>query len=452
MADLEKKEEKSRQWKPYSCSELSAFCLQVSLLLEAAVPLDEGFSIMAEDAADEKERQMLLYMSEGAELGDPCFKIFKDTGVFPDYVIRMAKLGQETGTLDQMMKSLSDYYEKEDRLIKTLKNAVRYPAMMILMLLVVLFVLFVKVMPIFSKVYEQLGAEMSSVAQSAIRLGGTFSGAALVLSAVIAVVMAGVAAASKMGIRIGIADKITTEIKNRSKIAHAIAKRRFTSVLSLTLRSGLEFEKGLELAGELAENDRIAEQVKKCEEKLELGESYYEALKETGMFSGFYIQMIKVGTRSGHLDSVMEEISNDYEEITDTAIDNMIARFEPTIVAVLAVSVGCCNISSHGGINFFDHIAEAVKIHIFQRMGHYLICMIRMNCSGLCINDNGSVCTHRLSAKQHFCWKTSSAQLDSGIIGSGKIICNDQVSFFQPFHRLSNCSHLKHFCESSYLF
>ena len=39
--------------------------------------------------------------------------------------------------------------------------------------------------------------------------------------------------------------------------------------------------------------------------------------------------MIKVGTRSGHLDSVMEEISNDYEEIADTAIDNMIARFEP---------------------------------------------------------------------------------------------------------------------------
>ncbi len=86
-------------------------------------------------------------------------------------MIRMAKLGQETGTLDQMMKSLSDYYEKEDRLIKAVKNAVTYPAMMILMLLVVLFVLFVKVMPIFSKVYEQLGAEMSPVAQSAIRLG-----------------------------------------------------------------------------------------------------------------------------------------------------------------------------------------------------------------------------------------------------------------------------------------
>lgn len=50
--------------------------------------------------------------------------------------------------------------------------------------------------------------------------------------------------------------------------------------------------------------------------------------------------MIKVGSRSGHLDHVMEEISGDYEEAADASIDNMIARFEPTIVAVLAVSVG----------------------------------------------------------------------------------------------------------------
>ena len=69
-------------------------------------------------------------------------------------------------------------------------------------------------------------------------------------------------------------------------------------------------------------------------------EGYYQSMKDTGLFSGFYIQMIKVGSRSGHLDRVMEEISGDYEEAADASIDNMIARFEPTIVAVLAVSVG----------------------------------------------------------------------------------------------------------------
>ena len=98
------------------------------------------------------------------------------------YIVRMARLGQQTGTLDQMMKSLSDYYEKEARLLKAVKNAATYPAMMILMLLVDLFVIFTKVMPVFSRVYEQLGASLPPAAAAALRLGGILSGAALVLS------------------------------------------------------------------------------------------------------------------------------------------------------------------------------------------------------------------------------------------------------------------------------
>ena len=278
----------------YSYEELSAFCLQISLLLEAAVPLEEGLAIMAEDAALQGEKDMLLYMAEGVELGDPFFKVMEDTGVFPAYVVRMAKLGQQTGTMDQMMKSLSDYYEKEYRLLRAIKNAVTYPVMMVVMLLVVLFVLFSKVMPVFNKVYEQLGAQMPPVAASAMRLGGWLSGAALIAGA----------------------------------------------VLALTLKSGMELEKGMDLAKELVENESVAVRIGKCSEQLQMGESYYQAMKDTGLFSGFYVQMIKVGTRSGHLDSVMDEISQDYEEMADTAIDDMIARFEPTIVAVLAISVG----------------------------------------------------------------------------------------------------------------
>ena len=316
----------------YSCEELSAFCLQIALLLEAAVPLDEGLTIMAEDAADEKEKAMLLYMAEGAELGDPFFKVLEDTGVFPAYVVRMARLGQQTGTLDQMMKSLSGYYEKEDRLLKAVKNAATYPAMMILMLLVVLFVLFTKVMPVFSKVYEQLGASLPAAASAAIRLGGILSGAALVLAALIAAAAAAIWTAARFGKKLSLVEKGITAVKNRSRIARAVALRRFTAVLAL--------EKSMELAKELAENEAVARQIDACAKRLEEGSSYYDAMKETGLFSGFYIQMIKVGSRSGHLDQVMEEISGDYEEMADSAIDRMIARFEPTIVAVLAVSVG----------------------------------------------------------------------------------------------------------------
>lgn len=304
------------------------------------MPLDEGLAIMAEDAGCEDEKQLLLYMAEGAELGDPFFKVLEDAGTFPLYVVRMAKLGQQSGTLDQMMKSLSDYYEKEYRLLVNVKNALTYPIMMVVMLLVVLFVLFSKVMPVFDQVYEQLGAKMSPAARSAIRLGGLFSGAALIAAAVIALAVFGIWAASRFGHRITLVDKMVNYVKCHSRIALAIANRRFTSVLALTLKSGMEFEKGLELAGELVDNGKVAAQIEKCGRTLETGASYYQAMKETGLFSGFYVQMIKVGSRSGRLDAVMEEISEDFEQAADQSMDNMLARFEPTIVAVLAVSVG----------------------------------------------------------------------------------------------------------------
>lgn len=331
-------EKKKKKSGIYSAGNLSAFCLQVSLLLSAAVPLEEGLSVMAEDARTLQEKKLLQELAEDVELGEPLFAALERTGEFPPYVVKMAKLGHQTGTLDQIMKDLSVYYEKEFQLMRSIQNALTYPVMMIFMLLTVLFVLFTKVMPIFEGVYEQLGAQMSPLSRTAIRLGGIFSGGALVFSGAAAAAALAVWTASRFGKTFRLVEKMTQSLKRKSRLALSVAGRRFTAVLALTLRSGMELEKGMELAGELVENTRVEEKLKECAEELECGAGYYEAMKKTGLFSGFHIQMIRVGARSGNLDQVMEKLSGDYEK--EAAIDTMLARFEPTMVAVLAVAVG----------------------------------------------------------------------------------------------------------------
>lgn len=326
--------------KIYSSRELSAFCLQISLLLKAAVPLDEGLSIMSEDAATEEEQKLLRTMSEDVELGEPFFCAMEKSGSFPPYVVRMAKLGQQSGTLDRLMESLSRYYEKEYFMMQNIRNAITYPVMMVAMLLVILFVLFTKVMPVFEDVYAQLGVQMSPLSQAASRFGGIFSGTALVIFALLAVFVGAAAIAAGAGRSFKWAEKLKDCFKRKSRTALATAGRRFTAVLALTLQSGMELEKGMEIAGELVDNSRVAEQIAACSQKLQEGVSYYEAMKDTGLFSRFHIQMIKVGTRSGKLDEVMQDISEDYEQQADASIDNMVARLEPTLVAVLAVAVG----------------------------------------------------------------------------------------------------------------
>lgn len=326
--------------KVYSSRELSAFCLQVSMLLKEAVPLDEGFTIMAEDAATKEERDVLRSIAEDVELGEPLFSALEKTGSFPPYVVSMAKLGQKSGTLDRIMKSLSVYYEKEDFMLKNIRNAITYPTMMVVMLVAILFVLFTWVMPVFERVYVQLGVQMSPLSVMASRFGAIFSGAALILFVVLSVIVAAAAIASGAGHSLGIVEKLTEWFKRSNKTAIAVAGRRFTAVLALTLESGMELEKGMELAAEIVDNSRMEETIKECAHKLQNGTGYYEAMKDTGLFSGFHVQMLKVGARSGQLDEVMRQISSDYEQQADSSIDNMISRLEPTLVAVLAVAVG----------------------------------------------------------------------------------------------------------------
>lgn len=326
--------------KVYSGRELSAFCLQISILLKAAVPLEKGLYLMAEDAPTEEEKKLLHTMGEDVELGDPFFESLERTGAFPPYVVRMAKLGQQSGTLDQMMESLADYYEKEYYMMKNIRNAITYPVMMVGMLLIVLFVLFTRVMPVFEQVYAQLGVQMSPLSQAASRLGGILSGAALVVFVLLAVAVLIAAIAAGAGKELTIAHKLMERLKRNSKTALAAAGRRFTAVLALTIRSGMELDKGMELARELVDNGKVAEKIDVCSEKLQLGEGYYEAMKESGLFSSFHIQLIKVGVRSGKMDEVLQEISDDYEQQADASIDAMVARLEPTLVAVLAVAVG----------------------------------------------------------------------------------------------------------------
>ena len=326
--------------KIYSTRELSAFCLQISLLLKAAVPLEEGLSIMAEDAVSEEEGELLHAMAEDVELGEPFYTAMEKTGAFPVYMVRMAKLGQQSGTLDRLMESLSAYYEKEYFMMQNIRNAITYPVMMVVMLLVVLFVLFTKVMPVFEEVYAQLGVQMSPVSRAASRFGGIFSGAALVLFVLIVLLVLAAAVASGTGHSMRWAEKLKEWFKSNDKTALAVAGRRFTAVLALTLQSGMELEKGMNIAGELVDNKKVSGKIAACAAKLQEGTGYYEAMKETGLFSKFHIQMIKVGTRSGKLDEVMSNISEDYEQQADVSIDNLVARLEPTLVAVLAVAVG----------------------------------------------------------------------------------------------------------------
>ena len=97
----------------------------------------------------------------------------------------MVEIGQKTGHLEDVFRSLAGYYERLEQLQKSIRNAVVYPSVLLVMMLFVVLVLLIKVLPIFQEVFQQLGAELSPVAQALMQLGQFLGRYGLVVLAVL---------------------------------------------------------------------------------------------------------------------------------------------------------------------------------------------------------------------------------------------------------------------------
>ena len=152
--------------KVLSNSERILFCEQMGMILKSGISAAEGIMIMKEDAGQEESPLRELYEEIQRNLDETgiFYDALEETGAFPDYMIQMARIGEQTGNLDEVMEGLAAYYEREENMVQDIKSAVTYPLLMLGMMLVIFLVMIVKVLPVFAQVYEQLGGQMTGMA------------------------------------------------------------------------------------------------------------------------------------------------------------------------------------------------------------------------------------------------------------------------------------------------
>ncbi len=321
--------------------ELAVFCAQLGLILKSGITLHEGTAIMAEDSEEGKIKKVLQNIGEQLEMGKPLDKALAYQGEFPDYMIKMIKIGTQTGRLEQVVMALSDYYEREEALKQSIKGAVFYPLVLCGMMLAVLMVLSIKVLPVFKEVFNNLGGELSGIAQGFMYFGSVIGQYAY--GVIIGIIFLALVALSMIKTKKGRA--ISKKFTNKFKIAEKIAAARFAGVMSLMVASGCGIEEALSMAGELIENQKVYAKVKRCEARVQQGDSFSQIILESGIFPKLTAHMISVGMKTGHIDEVMKQVANQLEEEVQKTLERRVGIIEPLVVAALSIVIGTILIS-----------------------------------------------------------------------------------------------------------
>ncbi|MDR0861504.1 MAG: type II secretion system F family protein [Oscillospiraceae bacterium] len=320
--------------KQFSLQYTSSFCMSLHLAMQAGIAIPEGVSMFQEEETDSSLRERVAVVTGELEMGETLSAALRKSAAFPDYMIDMVEVGEKTGKLDDTLLSLSRYYDRQENIKKSIRSAVTYPVMLLAVLLLVLVVFVVKILPIFYDVYKQLNAEMSGVAMVALNFGNWLRASWVPIVIVVAVV-----AVLCIVFRRQVAF-VFKKLFMGGSLGASMLTARFSSILSMTLSSGMDTDEALTMAARLTEDKAASARITEVAAQAGLGVSFAQCVADTGIFPMLYNRMLSIGVRTGASDTVMEEIASRSGEEANTKLEAFIGKIEPTLVIIMSVLVG----------------------------------------------------------------------------------------------------------------
>jgi len=319
---------------------LSAFCTELGMIIETGIPISDGLLMLIDDEDDKKSGDFLnrLYneMKDGGSFSSAVVKV----GGFPKYAADMFVIGEKTGRLDAVMRSLAVYYDRDAKIKENIKNAVVFPFVLFALLLTVMWILLTKVLPVFEDVFGQLGVSLNSAAGTLMRVGGfleRFSAVILTFAAVIIIIA--LLIYNTRTLREGIKTVFLSAFKN-SRLINSLLTARFSASMAMMLKSGLDIDESLSLALVFAPNKNAAEKISRCRKFVEDGNTFNDAVLKTRILSPIYCRMLALSFKTGSTDDIMELIAEKSEEDVAVNIDALIGRIEPAMAFIMSLLIG----------------------------------------------------------------------------------------------------------------
>lgn len=329
-----------KETKKISAAELSIFCGQVALILEAGLPLYDGMETLAGADNNSENAEMFQKASKGVTETGSLYEALKADKRWPEYMVEMVGIGERSGHLESIMRGLETFYAREDRIRSSVANAVTYPILLAVLLVVIVLILLWRVLPVFRRVLEGMGVGLNESGSTLIRLGEVIGWVVMVLVTLLVIAALVIVILMKTKHR----DKVMKFLQNIFppivSLNQKLTASRVSGVLSMMLSSGFPTDEALEMTERVISDKSAAEKVKGIRKGLEEGKSFADAIEGANIFSELHVRMIKMGSATGREDQVLGKLSNLYEEQVEEDITRLISIIEPTLVALLSVVIG----------------------------------------------------------------------------------------------------------------
>jgi type IV pilus assembly protein PilC len=321
--------------------DLAVYSRQLSVLIDAELPLIQSLGILEEQQKNQYFKNVIKTVKEDVEAGSTLNQAKrKHPKAFDDLYCNLIASGEQSGSLDIMLRRLAEFIEKNVRLRAKVKQAMVYPVAILIFAFVVTIFMLWKVIPIFATIFRDLGAELPWLTAFVVQLSDFVQKYMVVI----------------MGGLVGLiflfryyrsttpgrwsTDRLLLRLPLFGKLLHKVSMTRVTRTLATLISGGVPMLEALKITSTTAGNVIIEKQIVDARRLVSEGKTLAESFKQSGNFPTMMLQMINVGEATGTLDEMLSKLAAFYDEEVDNSVSALLSILEPVMMIFIGGIVG----------------------------------------------------------------------------------------------------------------
>jgi type IV pilus assembly protein PilC len=323
--------------------DLVTFTRQFATMIDAGLPLVQCLEILSGQTENEFFADTLKDIKNSVEQGSTFSDALrKHPKVFDELYVNLVQAGEVGGILDTILNRLAVYIEKRVKLMRQVKGAMTYPALVAVIAAAVLAVMMVFVIPAFENMFKDFGGkgQLPKITQVVVAMSHAFVGNLPFIVLGLIGTIVGVTSLYRNPKGKRVFHRLLLTLPIIGPVMQKIAVARFTRTLGTLLQSGVPILDALEICAKSSGNIIVEEGVMHVRAKVAEGKNMAEPLMEKAVFPSMVVQMISVGEQTGALDQMLSKIADFYEEEVDVAVAALTSLLEPIMMVFIGGMVG----------------------------------------------------------------------------------------------------------------
>lgn len=316
-----------------STKDMAVFTQQFSDLLGSGLTLINALGILG-DQTDNKAlkfalQDVIAQVKDGASLS---VAFAKHPRLFSDFFVSMISAGEVGGALDEILKRLSDHYEKEEDIKTKIQTAMAYPTLVLAVGAVTVFVLLSFVIPKLTVIFDEFGQALpipTRILVDASNFFARFWWLMLLSAAILFFLILRMSSTRQGKARF---DRFLLGIPLLGEFLKKVEIGRLAKSLATLLDNGVPILHSIEVISATATNEVLRQEFERIGEAIKGGMSFSQALKDSPHFPVFVKNMISVGEEGGSLEVSLHRIAGSYEHYADRLVKIMTSLIEPFMI------------------------------------------------------------------------------------------------------------------------